>query len=92
MREEPGKPLIRALRRFQRERLIIRARKIRRNFGYNDPSWTEWWVLRSYQHLARCSCWMCGNQRRYLGERTIQEQRHLIDDSDIEISDIEIKD
>jgi hypothetical protein len=22
-----------------------------------------------------CSCWMCGNPRRYLRERTIQEQR-----------------
>lgn len=22
-----------------------------------------------------CSCWMCGNPRRYLGERTVQERR-----------------
>ena len=22
-----------------------------------------------------CSCWMCGNQRRYCGERTVQERR-----------------
>ena len=26
-----------------------------------------------------CSCWMCGNPRRYFGERTIQEQRLLQD-------------
>lgn len=23
----------------------------------------------------RCSCWMCGNPRKYSGERTIQEKR-----------------
>ena len=22
-----------------------------------------------------CSCWMCGNPRRYLGARTLQERR-----------------
>lgn len=22
-----------------------------------------------------CSCWMCGNPRRYFGEKTIQERR-----------------
>jgi hypothetical protein len=34
------------------------------------------------RHLGRiahsrqlCSCWMCGNPRRNLGERTIQERR-----------------
>lgn len=26
---------------------------------------------------APCSCWMCGNPRRYLGELTIQERRVL---------------
>ncbi|CAH2801603.1 MAG: hypothetical protein CBARDMAM_4422 [uncultured Caballeronia sp.] len=31
---------------------------------------------------APCSCWMCGNPRRYFRERTIQERRWLqeIDD------------
>jgi hypothetical protein len=24
-----------------------------------------------------CSCWMCGNPRRHLGERTLQERRLL---------------
>jgi len=24
---------------------------------------------------APCSCWMCGNPRRYFGERPIQERR-----------------
>jgi hypothetical protein len=24
-----------------------------------------------------CSCWMCGNPRKYLGERSVQERRAL---------------
>jgi hypothetical protein len=24
-----------------------------------------------------CSCWMCGNPRRYFGERAVQERRAL---------------
>jgi hypothetical protein len=26
---------------------------------------------------AVCSCWMCGNPRKYFGERTIQERRFM---------------
>ena len=26
-----------------------------------------------------CSCWMCGNDRKYQGERTIQERRQMQD-------------
>ena len=29
-----------------------------------------------------CSCWMCGNPRRYFNERTIQEQRWFQDVGD----------
>jgi len=54
--------------------------RIKRNRGY----W--WWGRRltSESELGRvvdtptpCSCWMCGNPRRYLNERTVQEQRWL---------------
>jgi hypothetical protein len=34
------------------------------------------WALRHYDHLAACSCWMCGNPRKYRGEPTIQERKH----------------
>jgi hypothetical protein len=27
-------------------------------------------------HGKACSCWMCGNPRRYLGEPTLQERRN----------------
>lgn len=30
---------------------------------------------RSANHLAACSCAMCGNPRRHLGEPTVQERR-----------------
>jgi hypothetical protein len=26
---------------------------------------------------AICSCWMCGNPRKYFGERTVQERRAI---------------
>ncbi|KFI24206.1 hypothetical protein CG51_18560 [Haematobacter missouriensis] len=29
----------------------------------------------SANNLKVCSCWMCGNPRRYSGEMTIQERR-----------------
>lgn len=28
-------------------------------------------------HLAACSCWMCGNPRKWHGELTMQERRFL---------------
>lgn len=27
-------------------------------------------------HGAACSCYMCGNPRKWFGERTVQERRH----------------
>ena len=32
---------------------------------------------RHAQTPKACSCWMCGNPRKFLGERTVQEQRFL---------------
>lgn len=31
---------------------------------------------------AICSCWMCGNDRKYQDERTIQERRQMQDIED----------
>lgn len=59
----------RAIRRAHAERL----KKYRRNW---------WGSSLASKHLGKvvdtptpCSCWMCGNPRRYSGERTIQERR-----------------
>jgi hypothetical protein len=32
-------------------------------------------ATRIADHLAVCSCWMCGNPRRYFGALSIQERR-----------------
>lgn len=31
-------------------------------------------AIKQAEHLAACSCWMCGNPRRFTGERTLQER------------------
>lgn len=31
-----------------------------------------------------CSCWMCGNPRRHLGERSMQERRAMTPDPQAE--------
>ena len=35
-----------------------------------DPVYLSYYV----KNLARCSCWMCGNPRKFHGEKTLQEQ------------------
>lgn len=37
---------------------------------------------------APCSCWMCGNPRRYLGELTVQERRWIQEVDDQGGSDV----
>lgn len=65
----------RALRRHHRERLIRKRRRI------------IWWAEHSHSGVLAntpcpCSCWMCGNPRKYYKgqwgyERTIQERRYF---------------
>lgn len=64
----------RAFRRHQRQRMIARAESVARTIGIKEDA-RSWWVLRTYQHLANCSCPMCGNPRRWFGQPTIQERR-----------------
>ena len=33
-----------------------------------------WRVVRKAENRARCSCWMCGNLRKFFKERTRQEE------------------
>lgn len=33
-------------------------------------------------HSKLCSCWMCGNPRKFTGELTIQERKHMDDYDD----------
>ena len=60
-----------ATRRHHEERMKKRARRI-----YPDMRCPE----RLANHLANCSCWMCGNpRRRFKGKArlTVQERRAL---------------
>jgi hypothetical protein len=34
-------------------------------------------VPKLYRTPTPCSCWMCGNPRKFLGERTVQERRAM---------------
>ncbi|MBM4341590.1 MAG: hypothetical protein FJ110_18850 [Deltaproteobacteria bacterium] len=59
----------RAIRRHDRNRVI--HQRLRRKH----------WHAKSPGHLSKnntvCSCWMCGNPRKYLGELTIQEKKAI---------------
>ena len=59
----------RAYRRAQAARLKAKRRR------YRNAARGERDVGLLLHTATRCSCWMCGNPRRYWGERTIQEIR-----------------
>lgn len=62
--------------RAQRRRHVARLKKSRVRYWANQPG--EWEARRLgavVQHPCLCSCWMCGNPRKWTGERSIQERR-----------------
>jgi hypothetical protein len=69
----------RALRRHQRLRMIVRARHSLVLLGIEEPALTRL-ALRCHDHLKGCSCWMCGNPRKWRGDPTVQERRRLASD------------
>ena len=69
------KTMKRALRRHHRQRMMARARRIlATGIGPTDPEFEDR-VRRSYDNLSVCSCWMCGNPRKWRGLPTVQERR-----------------
>ena len=70
----------RAQRRHHRERLQARAESLFSAAHYkNDPEMLaamREWARRNHDHLAACSCWMCGNIRKWHGP-SLQERRLL---------------
>lgn len=50
-----------------------------------NPYWTDGEAITDIQagifanHGCNCSCWMCGNPRKYFGELTIQERKAHLD-------------
>jgi hypothetical protein len=60
----------RAIRRKQLQ--LAKARARRRLPLWDLPTTAHW--IGIHAHTPKlCSCWMCGNPRRFLGERTRQE-------------------
>lgn len=71
------KDLSRALRRHH----VARLKKNRA--GYAGGFLTEPRHLGALvQHPCCCSCWMCGNPRKWWGERSIQERRWMQQECD----------
>ena len=67
------KAMNRALRRHH----VARLKKKRRFRWGRDLAQEPKALARLVNTPTPCSCHMCGNDRKYLGERTIQEQRQL---------------
>lgn len=68
------KDIKRALRRHHRQRMIAHAQRILyMGMRPSNPAMQDW-ALRNYDHLKKCSCWMCGHRRKWYGP-TIQEHR-----------------
>lgn len=61
----------RALRRHHQQRMKHRVAAYYGGYARGDARH----VGKLAQTRAPCSCWMCGNPRRYLGEPTLQERR-----------------
>ncbi|MGO4332011.1 hypothetical protein AB4Z48_37250 [Cupriavidus sp. 2TAF22] len=61
----------RAYRRAQ----VARLKVYRRNYLCGLRNERE--IGRAVWTPTLCSCWMCGNPRRHMGERTIQERRFM---------------
>lgn len=63
----------RAQRRHENARVRLSRRvQCRRDLSGDARSWGK-----AVATPAACSCWMCGNPRKYFGRRTIQELRAL---------------
>ena len=62
----------RAQRRFHLHRMKVKAERV---YYYNVPGTAR----KIANHLANCSCWMCGNPRRYFWEKTRQELKSELD-------------
>jgi hypothetical protein len=66
-----------ARRKFERVKFIV-------NHIWCDTDWKERdeWVRRHYDHWPVCSCYMCGNHRRYFNMVTRQEKLAFLNDQD----------
>ena len=65
------------MRRMARRAHIQRLKKVRKKYS-NVEHTTNEKVLGVYLTTPKvCTCWMCGNDRKFQKERTIQEKRMM---------------
>jgi len=72
-------------RAFRRHQAARRKRWVRRTLGHYFGSERHFEPRRVglYADTPKpCSCWMCGNPRRWLGEPSLQERRARQEDAD----------
>lgn len=65
----------RALRRHH----VARIKRARRFHWGRDLAQEPKPLAKAIDTPCPCSCWMCGNPRRYFGELTRQEKQELLD-------------
>lgn len=70
------KDMKRALRRFH----VARLKAARRFYWGRDLAQEPVYLAKAVQTPHPCSCWGCGNSRKWFGERTIQERRFSQED------------
>jgi hypothetical protein len=81
MNDFPTKNKKRAERRYRNQ--VQKQKAIR--FA-EQSSWfmniPEEAIIKNADHLASCSCWVCGNPRKHFNELTIQEKRAILSEHD----------
>lgn len=76
----PTKNKVRAKRRFFKQKFKRKAANFIQHVQLHgirnslDGTFIEQWAARHADNLKSCSCWMCGNPRRWLKKPTIQEK------------------
>jgi hypothetical protein len=69
------KSMRRALRRHHRQRMIRHAMRSLVLSYEEDEQLRRVQALGWYNHLKKCSCYMCGNPRKFEGRPPLQERR-----------------
>lgn len=80
-----------AYRRHQEKRMQNRSRKVVKrifpddSFGEDIQERIEKMAAKRRNHLAECSCHMCGNPRKHFNEKTLQERRFPDNMNDLDV-------
>ena len=67
----------RALRRHHRKRLQNKRRNYWHMQSWSDVEQLEKAIKQVIRTPKPCSCFICGNPRKFFQEKTVQERRHL---------------